>query len=70
MFVLDPKKRPSADECLKHTFFSLKIKDETRNQSQYNFEREYFEARNQSKSTEKTDGSFSTESIANNRMKY
>ena len=30
MFETDPKLRPTADDCLKHEFFtSLKIKDET-----------------------------------------
>jgi hypothetical protein len=29
MFVIDPKKRPSAEECLRHEFLQIKIADET-----------------------------------------
>jgi hypothetical protein len=29
MFVLDPKKRPTAVDCLNHPFFKIEIDDET-----------------------------------------
>jgi hypothetical protein len=29
MFESDPKLRPSAEECLQHKFFNIKIHDET-----------------------------------------
>jgi serine/threonine protein kinase len=60
MFVLDPKKRPSADECLKHPFFQAKIRDETNLPENQESEKEYLDLRTQSKSTEKTNGSLST----------
>jgi len=29
MFVLDPKKRPTANDCLNHPFFTVIVEDET-----------------------------------------
>ena len=67
MFKLDPKKRPSAKDCLKHHFFQIKITDETCTEQAQELNMDNIDLRNQSKSTEKTNGSLSTLSQCNER---
>jgi len=53
MLVIDPRKRPQAEECLKHPFFARKVVDETeRTLARNEGLREVWV--NHSKSTEKT----------------
>lgn len=70
MFQQDPKKRPSANECSKHPFFQLQIKDETKRVENEAAEQGF---RQESKSTEKTRGStshYSPQSCSNTNTNF
>lgn len=65
MFVIDPKKRPSAEECLRHEFMQINIAVVGKG-----FSEEGEAGRQESKSTEKTYGSNISQENGKTFQKY